>query len=191
MRLFLIIIIGFVFLSTTVCADDSTVHVDDSNVWVEFSVGGGGDLVGASVNFKYGDEHSNWALEIGQYDEFSVFSSTEDRENAASTDVEVTTIGLTKNWNNIGKWGYSEIGIGIGVADGTWSSNCLPVNNNSSLSSRDVCDITDGVKFGIPVHASAVFGKYFGIGITAKAFVTSEDAHLGLMVTLPFGDFTN
>lgn len=191
MRLISIVIISLFFFSITVRADDSNVPLRASNIWGEISVGGGGGLVGASVNLKYGDEHSNWALEIGRYDEFSVFSYTEDRESETTTEIEVTTIGLTKNWNNIGKWGYTEVGIGIGVADGTWASNCVPVNDNSSLSSRDVCDITDGVKFGIPVHASAVFGKYFGIGITVKAFVTSEDAQAGLLVTLPFGDFTN
>ena len=192
MRLCLIIFIGFiVFINIA--------HANEKNIWAELSVGGGGELLGTKVNFKYGNDTSNWAFELAQYDELRILSHVKDRGNGSYVDVNLKTLGVTKNWNRIGKWGYTEVGIGLGAAEGTWAKNCTTVKESApaSLSSwlsyasyHDVCDISDGVRFGIPLHASAVFGKYLGIGITANAFITNEGLHAGFMVTLPIGDFT-
>ncbi|MGV2871504.1 hypothetical protein [Colwellia sp. E150_009] len=182
MRLFLIILTTFTF----------TVHADNSNVWAEWGAGGGNDLIGYSMNLKLGDESTNWAIELGYLEDFQVFSYVEDRKNGGTADIKMTTLGLTKNWNNIGSWGYKEAGIGLGIVKGTWANDCSREDSGNTLSGRhDVCDISDGIRFGIPMHASAVFGKYLGIGITVKAFLTTENTHAGIMITIPIGDFTN
>lgn len=169
----------------------STAHADNSNAWVELGLGATDDFVTTSINIKVGDNRSNWALEFGGYGEMKFFSDGPlDRADNTSFDPEVYTLGITKNWNSIGKWGYLDAGIGLGVADGTWASNCESVINDSGWISDEYCDSTSGLRPGIPVHVSAVFGKYVGIGVTLKAFITEEDAHAGVTLTLPIGDFT-
>jgi len=184
-------------LFTTLITFTNITYADDKNAWVEISLGGGSDFIGTNINAKYGDDISNWAVELGGYSGRNLFSHIEDRSNEAhDVHVGVTTLGLTKNWNKIMKWGYTEAGIGLGVAKGTWAKNCKTVKEPSQpyslfSNSYDVCDISDGIRLGVPIHATAVFGKYLGIGITAKAFITSEGLHAGLMLTIPLGDFTN
>jgi hypothetical protein len=162
MRLFLIIFIGFI----------NIVHADEKNIWGELSVGGSGGYLGTKVNFKLGDETSNWAIELVQFEKSTSFSHIENRDDGSYVNVNFKTLGGTKNWNRIGEWGYSELGVGLGIAEGTWAKNCTAVKESVSpyLSSwllspsyYDVCDISDGVRFGIPLHASAVFGKYLGM----------------------------
>ena len=176
-------------------------YADNRYTWLEVSSGFAGDFIGAVVNLKMGNDDYNWAVEIGKYTEFKFLSSTEDSRSGTTADLEMTTVALTKNWNKIRKFGYLEAGIGLAVAKGSWATSCRKKRVSSTLGthplsfegigSRDVCNISEGVTLGVPLHASAVFGKYAGIGIMAKAFLTKYGSHAGIMIILPFGNFTH
>lgn len=181
MRLFLIIFLAF----SPLCQADIT------NVWVETGLGGTGDHGAAMVNIKVGDSKSNWALEYAVYEDQSSFSTYVSRADNSEVEHKSKGLGITKNWTLMGRWGYIDGGLGLGVVKGSWLSDCtLDSANSSFLSSVYECSEKSGYRPGIPVHATAVFGRYMGIGLTLSAFLTNEHTHAGVFVTVPFGNFT-
>ncbi|WP_293751622.1 hypothetical protein [uncultured Paraglaciecola sp.] len=178
MRLILITFITFLLFS-------NSVQADYDNVWLELSH----SLSSTGVNLKAVEGNFNWAIEGAVY--YSpIFTLYEDRDTQQTKSTTFTTLGVTKNWSSIGNWGYLDLGVGLGIGKGTWVTNCEKGSHSGLFGSTELCNIHNGIRVGVPLHASAVFGKYFGIGISAKAFISSGQSHANLMVTFPFGDFT-
>ncbi|MDC2891183.1 hypothetical protein Q4575_17740 [Psychrosphaera sp. 1_MG-2023] len=186
-------LLSTILLGLTVFTNPAT--AENTNSWLELSFGGGGeDLMGVKTNIKFGDLKSNWAIEFSNYEDFRILSYAKDRANDKILNPEVKTIAITKNWTSTKRLGYFEAGVGLGLAKGTWTSNCFTEKSPSGgwgSSTYDLCDSVEGYRVGLPLHLSAVFGKYVGIGLTLNAFITSENSHLGVMLTIPLGDFTH
>lgn len=178
MRLILITFISLLYFS-------NTVQAAYDNLWLEISH----SVSGTGINLKAVDDDFNWAIEGVVY--YSpMFTLYEDRDTQNIKTTKFTTLGVTKNWSLIGNWGYVDLGVGLGMGKGTWVTNCEKGSHSGLFGSTKFCDIHNGIRLGVPLHASAVFGNYLGIGISATAFITSGQTHANLMVTFPFGDFT-
>jgi hypothetical protein len=163
----------------------NSAQADYDNLWLEL----GHSLSGTSVNIKAIDDEFNWAIEGAVY--YSpLFTLYEDRETNETDNTKFSTLSMTKNWTLIGKLGYLDVGAGLGVGNGSWVTSCSEAKHGGFLTTTELCDVHEGTRIGIPLHASAVFGRYFGIGITARAFITSGQSYANLMITLPFGNFT-
>lgn len=173
-------IISFVIFSFSISAEDNFEHL-----WVELGVG----PQGVAINLKAVDDDFNWAIEGATYTD-PVYTSYQDRDTGNTFDFNVVTLGVTKNWSAIRRWGYLDAGIGLGAGKGTWAEDCGD-SVSTFLHTTEICDSTSTIKLGIPLHASVVFGKYLGIGLTANAFITNDVKSWNVMLTVPLGDFTN
>lgn len=164
------------------------------NTWIEMGGGSGG------VNFKIKtfEQNTGWAIEGNSYRKTygPVFSNTiYDRATGEDVEPEFDAINVYKTWVWPYRLGYVDVGLGLGAGRGDWANDCKEVEEDSggfsfNLGSSYECDINQGTRIGIPLQASAVFGKYLGIGISFNVFL-SKNAKLGqLLFTIPIGSFT-
>lgn len=102
-------------------------------------------------------------------------------------DPKFNTYGILKLWALNGRYSVKDIGIGVGVGDGTWGSNCTP---DSHSSDGEACQINKATEFGIPIQTSIVVGRYLGIGVSANAFLTQNRSHYSVSFSVPIGLFT-
>jgi hypothetical protein len=153
------------------CSVSSSVRAEFENIWIEL----GAAIQGASISLKAIDDDFNWALESAIYTE-PMATSYQDRDTGKYINFSVVTLGVTHNWTSIGYWGYLDAGLGLGIGKGTWITDCGE-SRRKFFSTTTVCESSSGFRPDVLLHASAVFGKYFGIGITANAFITLDVAN--------------
>lgn len=162
-------------------------YADYDKYWLEVSEG---LQYGATIKLKVRDNDKGWALVHSKYTEEEFFGTTNfNRETKRRHDAEFKVYGVTRFVSMPFRWGYVDAGAGLGYGKGTWSENCEHYKDGF-LGSSDICDLKDGSSLGIPLHASASWGKYIGIGVNVDVFLSLEretTAQVGLVI--PFGLF--
>ncbi|RXF04260.1 hypothetical protein [Pseudoalteromonas phenolica] len=176
-------------LSTiSLCLLSTTAHAEYDRYWLEISEG---LQYGSSFKFKVRDNDSGWAFVHSKYTEEEFFGTTNlNRVTKARHDAEFKVYGVTRFVSMPFSWGYVDAGAGLGYGKGTWSENCEHYQNGF-LGTSDICDLKDGTSIGIPVHVSASWGKFIGIGVNFDVFLSLErDTTAQVGFVIPFGLFT-
>lgn len=158
---------------------------DYDKAWVQLGTG----LNGYNLQFKVLDNHSGWSLDAAMYNGSGVFSSLHDRETGLDVDPEFRIVGVSKIWAAPFRWGFADAGIGLGVGNGEWTDNCEKTGS-VFISSIYECDLNKGTRVGIPLQASAVVGKYIGIGLSINVFLQEDHSHAIASLSIPLGKFT-
>ena len=164
-----------------------TANAEFNHFWVE----AGDGLYGERILLKTTYDNSAWALGLYSFkpaEGFYGFSPV-DRNTGESLDPKFNAIGLSRMLSARFGWGYADVGIGLGIGKGSWFEDCKD-SDSDGFSSDDLCDLKEGTRIGIPLHASAVLGKFVGVGFGAGAFIQQDDIHLQFGVVLPLGNFT-
>ncbi len=170
------------------CLLSTVAQAEYDRYWLEYSEG---LQYGSSFKIKVRDNDKGWAFVHSNYTEEEFFGTTNlNRVTKTRHDAEFKVYGVTRFVSIPYSWGYVDAGAGLGYGDGTWSKNCEHYQDGL-LGSSDICDLKEGASIGIPLHASATFGKFIGIGVNVDVFLSLErdtTAQVGLVI--PFGLFT-
>ena len=142
-----------------------------------------------NIQFKALDKKSGWALVGAGYRQESLFTGYSDRETGMEFDPTFNTLAVSKLWSAPYAWGYADVGVGLGIGKGEWLDNCEDTEPDLLGSSRE-CDVHKGTRIGVPLQASAVFGKYVGIGVSLNVFIQKDKMHSQLLFIIPLGKFT-
>ena len=165
-----------------------TATAEFNHFWVEAGEGINGERILLKTTF----DDSAWALGFYSFkpaDGFYGFSPV-DRETGESLDPRFNVIGLSRMLSARFGWGYADVGIGLGIGKGEWLDDCKDDDHDGFFYSDDLCDLKEGTRIGIPFHASAVLGKFVGVGVGLGAFIQEDHSHVQFGITLPLGYFT-
>ena len=168
-------------------------HAEFDRAWVEFSAGYSGTSGAISLQLKTDNAGAGWALEATKYNHYSSVDSYVEQGDHSGEELEAQfkVLSVSKLWSKAANWGYADVGIGLGVGRGEWTENCSPLNSSTSYFKKTECDLKEATTIGIPLQASAVFGRYVGVGLSLHAFIQPDNVHKGIaMITIPFGAFT-
>lgn len=175
------------FLAMSLFLFSTAAYSQFDRYWLEVS----GGVNGETVKLKVREGDQGWALLHSRYTEDGFFGPrNKNRETSKVHDTEFKVYGITKTYSMPYKWGYVDVGAGLGYGDGAWSENCEP-SDGGFFDSRNVCDLKEGSSIGIPLHGAMTFGKYLGIGVNVDVFLSLERGsvtQVGLVI--PFGVFT-
>ena len=164
----------------------STCFAENDRTWLQVGSGYGA----FHLQLKTADENSGWVLEAAGYYPPAMFEPTIiDRETGKDVKPLFRVLAVSKLWSSAFSWGYADYGLGLGMGVGTWTKNCKEIASDF-LSNTYECDYYQGSRVGIPLQASAAFGKYVGFGVSLNAFVHADDAQIRMLFTLPLGKFT-
>jgi hypothetical protein len=164
----------------------SFVYAEYDRAWLQLGSGFGTFNVQAKVE----NENSGWAYEAAAYyHEDFLLDSTVDRDNGEELKTMFKVLAVSKLWSAPFSWGYADVGIGLGIGQGSWKDNCSRLDDGGFFKT-DECDVKEGTRIGIPLQASAVIGKYVGLGISFNAFIPQDRTHAGFLITVPLGKFT-
>ncbi|MBL4796077.1 MAG: hypothetical protein JKY50_01545 [Oleispira sp.] len=154
--------------------------------WVQVGSGYGA----FNLQLKMVDGNTGWALEAGAYYPPAMFEVTIiNGETNKEVDPMLKVFAVSRLWSSAYSWGYTDVGLGLGIGSGSWTKNCKEIEP-SFLGSTYECDFHEGTRLGIPLQASAAFGKYVGLGVSLNAFIHADDAQVRFLFTLPLGNFT-
>ncbi|WP_188151458.1 hypothetical protein [Teredinibacter waterburyi] len=145
-------------------------------------------LNGSGVWIKKTCHKSTLALGAIKYRDGALFSSFIDRVTGESINPRLQTVNLLKVWNNSFGWGYTDFGLGVGIAHGEKARNCS--SQPAFLGTLHRCKVDSISTIGLPINATAVVGKYVGIGFSANIFLSLEGV-LGASAgfSIPIGKF--
>lgn len=150
----------------------------------------GSGLGAFNAQVKVASESSSWAYEAAAYyHEDYLLSSTVERDNGNELKTMFKVLAVSKFWSAPFSWGYADVGIGLGIGQGSWKDNCSSLDDDG-LFKTDECDVKKGMRLGIPLQASVSVGKYVGLGISLNAFIQQDHRHAGFLITVPLGKFT-
>lgn len=155
-----------------------------SRLWVQPDLG----FSGAGLWIKKTCHNSTLALGVFTYRDEALFSSYVDRDTGLSVSPRVKTLSVLKVWDSSFGWGYADAGVGLGLASGDKAKNCS--GEPGFLSTLYSCKIENVTTIGVPLHASAVLGRYVGIGLSVNTFLSLE-GFLGASIgfSIPIGKF--
>ena len=160
----------------------------NNNIWGQ--VGLGLDYGSYGFGLKYSEAGPGYAIYYNRFEtppDILIFGSNIDRETEEVVNFKFDTISILKLWTKNLPRSYLDVGVGLGFGDGTWGANCERVDR--FLSSDTICDVRSGSSFGIPVHATAAYGRYLGIGISGNLFITDNKVHGAASIVIPIGHF--
>lgn len=164
----------------------SSVFAEHDRAWLQLGSGLGAFNVQAKV--ENGD--SGWAYEAAAYyHEDYLLDSTVERGNGRELKTMFKVLAVSKLWSAPFSWGYADVGVGLGIGQGSWKENCTGLDDDVFFKT-DECDVKEGARIGIPLQASAVIGKYVGLGVSLNAFIQQDHKHIGFLIAVPFGIFT-
>lgn len=159
---------------------------DNDRTWLQLGSGFGT----WNLQAKIADEDSAWAYEAAAYyHENFLLDSTVDRDSGEELEAMFKVLAISKLWSAPFSWGYADVGLGLGIGQGSWKENCSNVDDESFFET-DECDVKQGTRVGIPLQASVAFGKYVGVGLSINAFIQQDHSHAGFLITIPLGQFT-
>lgn len=145
---------------------------------------------GAGAQIK-GDVYSGkYSLNLHRYHTpgKGIIDGVVDKDTGQSVTPRYNTISVLKLWSAHFNKGYLDFGLGMGVGKGTWGEDC---EESEGFFNDKHCRIVEGEQLGLPWQASAVFGKYVGIGFSITGFLTHTHSHVTGGITIPLGVFTN
>lgn len=173
------VVVLFALLFSSVC------YAEYDYRWFEYHHGWLDEY--EALSFNVSDERTGWQVNIiktGTQEEFlsGFLNSTSERDTNRAAD-PFYALGVSKLYVGATRFGYVNIGLGLGVGSGDIASNC------ESKFLGKTCDFEKKTLLGVPLHASIMFGKYFGIGLTVDAFLTTEERFGAIAVSIPIGKF--
>lgn len=153
-------------------------------------------LDGQGFQIKVSNNVRGYALSFMSYEasDFSLFNRYYDRETGDQLDGRFSTLGLMRIFSARAKYAVADVGIGLGVGSGDWYTNCREspsdVDQTSLSLGRDhECDAHSGTQIGIPFQATAIVGRYLGVGVALQGFFSDKNNQFSVGFTLPLGTF--
>lgn len=164
----------------------SFIYAEYDRAWLQLGSG----LGAFNAQAKLESENSGWAYEAAAYyHEDYLLNSTVERGNGKELKTMFKVLAVSKLWSAPFSWGYADVGIGLGIGQGSWKDNCSELEDEGFFKT-DECDVKKGTRIGIPLQASAVIGKYVGLGVSLNAFIQQDRRHASFLITVPLGIFT-
>lgn len=165
-------------------------HAEKTNFWVELGLA----QDGVTAHIKQRKGHQGWAYSYYNFQNpTEMFIASYDyvaRNTMEPVQADFHVLGISRFTSASFGWGYADVGVGLGIGKGDWLENC---DRSSSFVFHTTyeCDLKDGSRLGIPIHASAVLGRYAGIGVSFNMFVSLDfEPQYQLALTIPLGNFT-
>lgn len=155
------------------------------HTWIQTEAG---LLGGTHFQINTVENNTGWAITYSNYQENIALTSHINRETGKPAETNLDALSISKTLAAPLSWGLINIGLGLGVSQGTWLENCSD-NQQHFIGSSKLCDQRNGSQLGIPLHASAIFGRYIGIGMSLQAFVQEDRTFLDLTFLFPLGAF--
>lgn len=131
-----------------------------------------------------------YGLEISRFSKGNFFASFHDRRSGESSDLESYNVAIFKHWGRSSDWGYRGYSLGLGLGETYKVSRCT--TTSGFWGDAKECDIDKVAALGIPLQASAILGRYVGVGVSAQAlFLTTGDVKMTFRLSVPIGKFNN
>ncbi len=162
---------------TILCLLPITIQAKGLDIWFEPSVG----WLGVNLDVKMGKGNKAWALGYSTYkpngltsaEKSTIYESINRRAKTV-----VSEISIMHYVRKSMRMGYFDAGIGLGKMEG---------ENYHCEDGR--CSVDDYAVLSVPVEANMVFGRYAGIGLTARVSFSEKEVGYLLGVSIPIGRF--
>lgn len=145
----------------------------------------------AGVQFKWSDGRNGYAVNALYVDLWDSYLRNADETLNTSS----FSVNALKLYSRHYRFNYLDAGIGLGVNYGSSLKNCQQFRSDerdgrwASLGNTEYCEVDKGFRVGIPVQATAVLGRFGGVGLSVNGFVSYENSYYSINLTLPFGLF--
>ncbi|WP_394203277.1 hypothetical protein [Marinagarivorans algicola] len=184
-------VIATSLLNSAYAQEGDTIKPAKKHYWLETSflrrLGGGGAL-GLHLNM-HTDKH-NWTLGYNSLHQSFVFvRDPVDRATGNSINGNIKAYSVSKLWHWPYRLGYASVSVGGSLLKGRWGVNCAR-STMEGFGRSEECDLKQFVTLGIPLRATASFGRYVGIGYVAEMNINAKDSYILLGMTIPIGGFT-
>ncbi|WP_370980345.1 hypothetical protein [Agaribacterium sp. ZY112] len=170
-------------------------YAEIDRAWLELGMG----TLGPSGKIKIANNNWGWSIGLTKYkDEIGGYlHSTEyyDSDTLESFEPKMHVVDISRTWGKAGRFGYIDLSTGLAFANGVHSENCDKNREKEysgffSRTTEKLCDKQEGNKVGIPLSATAAFGKYGGLGLQANAFVSDGYIKGQVALIISLGAFT-
>ncbi|MBC6905921.1 hypothetical protein DWB84_10675 [Saccharophagus sp. K07] len=180
-----------VFLLIFLLSQIPKCFADYDRAWMEF---GSSSWENAAVKIKFQDlQKAGWAFGYSQYDGDPGYIRTGriEQNKWETFNPLFKTASVSRFISATSGWGYADAGIGLGVGTGSWTENCGSLQVDGLFFPIRRCDEKKGTLIGIPFYATAVLGRYAGIGLYVEAFYTQRlKTQVQAGIAIPIGKFT-
>lgn len=179
-----------VFGFAVVVALASTVrnaHASCDRLWLQADLG-----VPSAVGLLLKRECDGQTLALGVSGHRQSFLNSYTDRITGAENPDVKLLSVMKVWDIPYKWGYVDASAGLGYMRGEWGRNCEDAPRGwFSIYPSYVCDFEKVSSFAVPMQATAVLGKYLGIGVNLNLVIGFEGvSFVSTGFSVPIGDFT-
>ena len=142
-----------------------------------------------TLSAKISCQDSTYALSVSSY---SLKSSHSDKRSVGTNkniEQKIDVVGLLRFISGEAKFGFADVGVGIGIARGKDGYDCV---HRATLVDSSVYECTEKeiLTLGIPIQVSASFGKYIGLGVHMSFFHGFDGTEAGSIgLSIPIGKF--
>jgi hypothetical protein len=157
--------------------------------WLETSVmGDKDDGIALGLHFNIHTDNHSWTIGYRALDQDFIFGSRDDKSTGAGIEGQIRELSVAKLWHWPFKYGYASLSAGGSLLKGDWGTNCGE-RISQFIGWRRECDRNEFTTIGIPLRATASFGRYVGIGFSAEVNINAEEPYVLLGINIPIGGF--
>lgn len=187
-------IVGACMIATSVfnpayAQDGGVITPAKKHYWLDASfTGKAGGGIGLGLHLNIHTDKHNWVLGYDNLDQDILFSGHEDRATGDSINGDIKTYSVSKLWHWPYRLGHTSVSVGGSLLKGYWGVNCGERSQLFFGTSQE-CDRKQFTTLGIPIRATASFGRYVGIGYVVEININTKEPYALAGIIIPIGGF--